>query len=136
MTTEVDSGNTSGSPPSSNSDTKAVPESRGINELSPKDRAQLGLAVGVLVGAALLMLVAWDYAIFDATSGIPEVLINACDPTQEGSHTWDPKGLCDTFGEWHQDQVASRTAVFEFAKSWIPPIITLVLGYYFARERE
>ena len=136
MTAQDDSGNSSGSPSSSNSDTKGIPESGGIRELSPKERAQLGLAIGVLVGAALLMLVAWDYAIFDATSGIPQVLIDACDPTQEGSHSRDPKGLCDTFGEWHQDQVASRKAVFEFAKSWIPPIITLVLGYYFARERE
>lgn len=126
------SGGTDGSAP--RFETQALQDTPVYEQVHPKEQlsgdewARLLLAKWVLGVSAALMLLAWFIPL-------------------AGAWLWAPPGACldpaapDTAQCTQALEVFSRRAsiaegVFEFAKSWIPPIITLVLGYYFARERN
>ena len=99
-----------------------------VAELGAIDRVKFGLAKGVLIGGAVLMLITWViYAAF-ANWGIPGDITTICGESSQDS-PWCAKTI-----DMYSARLAVAESIFEFAKSWIPPVITLVLGYYFAKE--
>lgn len=91
-------------------------------QMDATERAKFWLARWVLLFGTLLMLVAWALKV-SINWGLPDV--GACGPGSDE---------CDYAMKLLESRKAAADSIFEFAKTWIPPIITLVPGYYFARE--
>lgn len=95
-------------------------------QLDPAERVKFWLAKWVLLFGAMLMLVAWAIRI-SIIWGLPD--IGECGSGAE-ARTPDCKYALTLL----ENRTTAADGIFEFAKTWIPPVITLVLGYYFARE--
>lgn len=110
---------------------------RGVEppaELSAGERVRFSLAKWILGAAAILMLIAWGIQISVELWGLPDISEYCGSLNDSGSADGQESDACS----YAKALVTSRTnaarGIFEFAKTWIPPIVTLVLGYYFARE--
>lgn len=96
--------------------------------MAPTERAKFWLAKWVLLSGAILMVLAWGIQFAVAMWGLPD--IGDCrDAASEPEH-------CRLVLEIVESRTNAASSIFEFAKTWIPPVITLVLGYYFARENN
>ncbi len=95
------------------------------DELSAIERSKFWLAKMVLLVGALLMITAWLLNMSIALWGMPDL---------QGCAGESAKIDCDNLIQIFTNRMNAANGIFEFAKSWIPPLITLVLGYYFARE--
>jgi len=100
----------------------------GIEDMGATDKAKFWLAKVVLLASAILMAVSWFIYIAFAIWGISDTPAPCADGNAQNVAT------CTQLLQIQADKLEASKSIFEFAKSWIPPIITLVLGYYFAKE--
>ncbi len=104
------------------------------NELTGPEKAKFTLAKWVLGASAILMLVAWGIQYWGAFWYLD---IGVCRDVGTNKNAGAEQiAACAYAAEAAQAKTIAASSIFEFAKTWIPPIITLVLGYYFAREGE
>lgn len=101
----------------------------GLKEpkLGPAERVKFRLATWVLGAGATLIVLAWIINI-SVVWYLPDV--GEC--SSGGAQASTPS--CRYALQLLETRTTAAASVFEFAKTWIPPVITLVLGYYFARE--
>lgn len=97
-----------------------------IPKMAPTEQAKFWLAKWVLLAGAVLMLVAWAIQFSVVMWGLPEIT--------ECRDATDATDNCRLLIDIAESRTNAANSIFEFAKTWIPPVITLVLGYYFARE--
>lgn len=91
------------------------------------DRLRAKIGIGVLWVSAILILITWFIYMRFGTAeilGVPE----ACGGAAQDAES------CTRLIELAERKLTVGREIFEFAKTAIPPIVTLVLGYYFASK--
>lgn len=106
------------------------------NELSPNRKALFRLGGWVLFVSALLMLVAWTIQFVVGMWGLPDASVCSATTDGDAAKAEQLANACNYAQAVLESRTAAASDIFEFAKSWIPPIVTLVLGYFFAREQS
>lgn len=91
-------------------------------ELGPSERAKFTLAGWVLFVSVLLMVFAWCVKAYYP--------VRVLDLECPGNN---PDFCAEQIEKAFSYSAAAAENIFELAKTWIPPVITLILGYYFGR---
>jgi len=103
-------------------DDVASEQNISTEEMDPSERAKFTLAGWVLFVSVLLMIIAWYvkayYPIRVLDLECPGNTVDFCTEQIEKAFSYS---------------TAAAENIFELAKTWIPPVITLILGYYFGR---
>ena len=104
-------------------------------KLTPKERALQGMSYTVLAGALfLLTLFGWFYISSESyLAGLQGDFVAIC--TSRGENP-DVKVFCDKYDQEVRDDHDAAKDVFEFMKSFIPPIVTLVLGAHYVTKNN
>lgn len=108
----------------------------GTNELTEPQKAKIKMTYWVLAGAAVLLVLSGAAYIF-AENGVAafadDIRVLCFNSDLEAT-----RDFCQKYAS--ADLAAANTAskeIFEFCKSFIPPIVTLVLGaHYVTRSTE
>lgn len=106
------------------------------DELSANDWVRFSLAKWILAVSGILMLVAWGIHIAVELWGMPDIEAYCALANDTLSADGQESNACSYANALATSRADAAQGIFEFAKTWIPPIVTLVLGYYFAREND
>lgn len=117
---------------------KRIAEGAGddaVQELTPKEKALQGMSYVVLGGAFLLLLSFGGLYIFSEShfGKLQNDFVTMCITSIEDP---DVKLFCDKYSSEERDSRESAKEVFEFMKSFIPPIVTLVLGAHYVTKNN